>query len=559
MVAGAVALAVVLVLVSGVGQENPPDETLEFSAATPETSPSTTIPLDTGAPATVNFAMADLLRGPRFGWSELVLPEALTAVFAVGEFRGSPALIGSNEPLDAYGRTPGAVAYVLKPIGWAEPVAVFGPERFATAADIGPRGFVVTSNETGSAQRMSSTATDTRVHSSVSGLFWSETAVQRDGTSATVIGIGSDPSSTFVLLSFEPNATAAVASALPDEIRVLLDDPLTYLNVDGDGQVSVLFAATFIPYSTTDPALYETTLDILGVEFDPTAAQFVSGQPGLWVSRDSLTFAESPIPEGGLFLAKGLGSSPGVGVYLDGTEGGSQTLLRWVDGSDWEVVEGPSAGPIVVVNSHGGTAVAGLGPVEPGLSIDSFGGDAGRRTVFDLGINGKIVGEAAVGQAGYLLPVGGVVGVPVEPEPVIVEQGDLTLTIDAGRIEIEDGLGRVTSLVSAYPFGAFDLATRSLEVLGPDGTVLGSIPIEVLGASYAVSESTTNQTTGVLFTPDGEQWGWSPLVDLLGENPGRVAAAAVGQTDVYVIAGRPPGPLGFGSTEPRLFVGRRIG
>ena len=152
---GARDLVGVIGRIGGVGQEVPPEETREFSATTAETSASTTGPLDLDERATVTLTLADLMRGPRFGWSEIVLPEELEAVFAVGEFRGAPALIGSSEPSDGYGRTPGAVAYVMGPIGWGEPVSVFGSDRFATAADIGPRGFVVTSNGTGSEQRMS--------------------------------------------------------------------------------------------------------------------------------------------------------------------------------------------------------------------------------------------------------------------------------------------------------------------------------------------------------------------------------------------------------------------
>ena len=97
IVIGALALVGLLVLIGGVGQEAPPEETLEFSATTAETSASTTVPLDLAEPATVTLTLADLLRGPRFGWSEIVLPEELEAVFAVGEFRGAPALIRSEE------------------------------------------------------------------------------------------------------------------------------------------------------------------------------------------------------------------------------------------------------------------------------------------------------------------------------------------------------------------------------------------------------------------------------------------------------------------------------
>ena len=69
----------------------------------------------------------------------------------------------------------------------------------------------------------------------------------------------------------------------------------------------------------------------------------------------------------------------------------------------------------------------------------------------------------------------------------------------------------------------------------------------------------SGQTNGLLFTPDGEQWGWSPLVDSLGVNLDRVGATGVGQTDVYVVSGTPQGLYGLGSTEPRLFVGQPMG
>ncbi len=541
-----------LVLVSNAGQEVIPEEPLNIAASTAATTTTSTLPLDlddvvpvAAGVTTVEFSMAELLAGPRFTWTELVLPEALTSVFAVGELRGDLVVIGSTERPNVYGQVSGAVVYEMGDGGWGDPLPVFGSDRFTTAAEVGPRGLVVISSEAGGFRL----AAEARIHSSIGGRSWSQTEIRRDGTDVLVRGIGSDDISSWVLVQFVTNTTGFVLEALPDEIQDLMDVPFTFLDITPDGRVSVT--------SIFDIELYETDLDELGVGFDLTYLDYGLFNTGLWVSRDGLTFNESPVPTDSLPNPDGIGGSFGRGVYLTG-----RSLLGSTDGSSWEVIEDSVSEQIVQVDGIDGTVIAQIGTSVALWSIDVLRGDERVRNNFQLGADRGHSGPAAVGAAGYLLPTGEVLErFAADVAPVIVETGGVTFTIDGGSATINvdgpDGMALVQ--IGPDAFGSFDVANRTVELIGGDGSILGEVPIGAIGQSIAPRLRVADQTNGLLFTPDGEQWGWSPSADFPGGSLGRVSVTGVGQTDVYVVSGTPQGLYGLGSTEPRLFVGQPMG
>jgi hypothetical protein len=556
MGAAAVAVLGIFALLNGVGDEDPEAAARDIAATTTTTIPvpSTARVREEPGPAPiteVELSLSDLLAGPQFGWTDIELPDELSAVFDVGEFEGRPALVGSRNSPQEWGIPGGASLYLMDADGhWAEPADVFGEDRFYSASVIGPRGFTVTSTDR--IPGWPSQPGGALVHSSVEGSFWTHTQLG-EGEAVLVDSVAADGLGTWVL-GWSSSVSPEVHEALVAEAGALLDNPLVYVSQYGTG-VSVLFSFGL--------PLYETTLGDLGVQ--PGLPVDPSGfRRSLWVSHDRVTFTEVPDAFGEGFPG-GLGGSSGIGVFAAVREDNHSAVYGSTDGLTWSPVYEADSPALWIDSAHGvdGLLLAALasGPAVP--DIDVVSARSRSRFSFAFGPGVERLGAPEVGPAGYLWSTFRPDREQVAP-PTEIERDGYTITFSiSGSIDVYDDSGQreTFGLFGDSDDIVFDLDSLAFELvadgfLADRGTVVTTVTLdELTSAMLHLAVRPIDSPGGVLFTPDGEHWGWTPLLDVA-RAPSPITAAAVGERDVYVVTGSAlAGPGGYVAQQPRLYVG----
>lgn len=548
----AVAAVVVLgtfALLSGAGDDDPEAAARDIAATTTTSIPPTTVALEEVAPTPrvteVEIPLADLLGGPRFTWTEIELPGELSAVFEAGEFAGLPAVIGST---DSGPQPVGAVLYLMGADGrWEEPVEVFGGDRVFTAGVITERGFTVVSSA-GSRRWPVESGQDATVHGSADGRFWTDTALSGPDAGLIVRDVAADDAATWLLGWRTNGEPVEVADALPEEARALLDDPLVSVAVTG-GRVTVQFLYGL--------PLYETTLDDLGLEVD--SVPLVYYDPTLWVSHDNLTFTELPHALDGVNPYGPLGGSSGVGVYAAVDDRGSQVVLGSIDGLTWSVVD--EAAQVLWAHGLGDLLLMTSLADREGRSIEVAGPERRTRYSFIVGSSQDWAASPAVGNGGYVIPTTTIS--PSEPRPTIIDREGMTITVHpTGSLEVADASGPIAaySLFGDANGIRYDFADGVLVLEDEQGDPITTLTLDELGSAYLRREVEAPQASGgVLFTPDGERWGWTPLLDV-SRTPGPISAAAVGEEVIYVVSSSATrGPDGELMLRPLLYMGRHDG
>jgi hypothetical protein len=387
------------------------------------------------------------------------------------------------------------------------------------------------------------------VYGSVDGESWQSTALGDELTGVFVESIAIDAQAAWLSVSEATRPYAPLVATLPATVQGLLSSPHAELVVDGDAVTVWALGSEVWRSSAAD----------LGAAMPTGSAMF---RRGLLASPDLLTVTQVPV-DANVFRSA-LASADGRGIVALNFDTGSVTVEESVDGATWRPVTELTAVPDVwSVHRLRDDIFVRTYASRPELihyTPDRPLADGGsRRHLFNL--DSTFSASPAIGGAGLFLPLSDV-EYP-DPGSLAFERDGVGVTMDgAGLVEVtRDAETFRYRLYSGANAMTFDEASGLIDLLDGDGTPVISLSVAELTMGISQTPRPVVKSTSVLYTPDGERWGWEVVLDLNGTAPGEITGAAVGDDRVYVITGKAVHwySIDPAALAPRLFVGTPSG
>lgn len=539
------ALAALIALVAVFDRAESGDESRQMAAGTTTTTAPAPPAIISGQTLLDSGALAV---GPRLTWSEVALPTGVTAVHAIGELDGRPAIVATTLPPDRSGLHPGGAVYLTDATGrWSDPVLTMRTDEHVVTADIGTGGVVVVVAGSGAAQ-LPFEADEVAVHASADGAEWTRTELSAPGGDrlANMHAVAGDRiGPAWITALVIPDDYPQITARLPAPVRDLVRRGSAWVTVDGD-RVSVR-----LPIGLP---VHEATLAELGLDADDAAALGARRLPAAWSAPDGVSFVPVGDPPAG---------DQGIIAMVRGADGrlvvvdaGNEILVS-DDGATWR-----SAGRFGL-RGFGAAAVQSIGGAVVSIHnrtvsvVDGGSGEYVLAPPEGRGISPHV--RPAAGPAGLVLATSA--NGPeyaVRIDPTVVESEPYTFVIDPAdrSITVLDDSGVLAVVRSP------DDDTSVQYLPETDALLLaGEYPLtiaELERAYLAALSPTARGPYGIAFSPDGVEWGWSPVVNGDGEQAGPVARLAVGETSVYAIIAQPSfpnTPIAALVVAPRLLVG----